>query len=136
TAVLTSVGSYSSTEAVHGLLKLVRAESPVLDVTYGNGTFWRDTDFRVVGLDKNPGRARHVRGDFKALPFASNSFPTVVYDPPYHPNGRSPSGEIVRYGSLGTNCASLKTEFLCGLSEAWRVSSRHLLVKCQSYVNG
>lgn len=133
-APLTSVAKISSPAAIEGLLSLVRAADPILDTTYGNGTFWKGSTRKVHGCDVDPERAKDQAASFLALPFADGGFPTVVYDPPFHPG--ITSAEIGRYRSLGKNNKELKTLFQAGLRECWRVTSRHLIVKCQGFING
>lgn len=128
-----SVSYISSTEAVNGLLNLVKAQEPILDATYGSGNFWNDSPRRIVGCDLNPERAKDVCCSFLALPFRDKSMPTVIYDPPFHPFVNS--HEEKQYSGLGKNEKELKTLFQAGLRECWRVTSRHLVVKCQGYVH-
>lgn len=130
---MNSVIFCDSSEAVQGMLALVNAQQPILDVTYGNGTFWKGFEGKVIGMDINPERAKDVTGSFLAIPFPDGSFPTVVYDPPYHPDVHSAEEE--RFASLGKNEKELKMLYQAGLRECWRVTSRHLLVKCQGFVH-
>lgn len=128
-----SVTQCSSSEAVQGLLTLVAAVDPVIDVTYGNGAFWVDSPRRVWGGDRDRARARSFVADFTALPFQDQSCLTVVYDPPFHPFVGS--AEQARFSGLGRNEIELRQGFELGLREAWRVCARHLLVKCQGFVH-
>lgn len=130
---LSSVENISSSEAVDRLLSLVKATGPVLDTTFGSGTFWKDSARNVIGCDKNPNRAKDVVCDFTNLPFRTGAVPTVVYDPPFHPFVGS--REEDRFSGLGHNERELKSLFQSGLREAWRVASRHLLVKCQGFIH-
>lgn len=130
---LDSVVYISSAEAVEGLLSLVQAQEPILDVTYGNGTFWQGSTRNVVGLDLDPERAKTFAGDFTQLQFKDCEFPTVVFDPPFHPYVNS--AEQVRFKGMGRNEKELRQLFEKGLSECWRVTSRHLLIKCQGFVH-
>lgn len=130
---MNSVVECQSWEAVDGLLQLVAAGEPIVDVTFGNGTFWRNSSRQVVGLDCLRGRAKHVVADFQALPLRNASVPTVVYDPPFHPSVGSAEEE--RFRSMGRNEKELRVAFETGLRECWRVTARHLLVKCQGFVH-
>lgn len=130
---MTSVSSITSAEAVEGLLALVSAGEPVLDVTYGNGTFWKGSTREVVGIDVDPSRAKTISADFCSLPFADGTFPAVIYDPPFHPMVNS--AEEVRFRGMGRNERELRVQFEIGLQECWRVTSRHLIVKCQGFVH-
>ena len=125
-----TVMALPSNEVVQGLLDLIRADTPVLDTTYGYGVFWRGGP-QPWGMDLNPERAPTLVGDFLHLPFLARSIPTVIYDPPFHPYG----AETRRYGSLGANHRETKVLFMAGVTECWRVTSNHLIVKCQGYIN-
>ena len=130
---MNSVSQCSCTEAVEALLHLVNAQEPILDCTYGSGNFWVGSSRQVVGCDLDPTRAKDIVCDFTALPFGDGAYQTVIYDPPFHPFVHS--AEQKAYSGLGRNEKELKDLFQRGLAEAWRVSSRHLVVKCQGYVH-
>lgn len=130
---LRSAVSCSAAVAVEGLLSLVRAQEPILDLTYGNGAFWVGSSRLVVACDIDPSRGRDFACDFTQLPFTDGEYPTVVFDPPFHPLVNS--AEEARYSGLGDNEKELRALFKQGCREAWRVTSRHLLVKCQGYVH-
>jgi hypothetical protein len=130
---MNSVCQITSAEAVQGILEVAKAADPVLDVTYGNGAFWVGSSREVVGLDILPERAKDHTADFRNLPFPDGSYPTVVYDPPFHPFVRSHAE--ARFSGLGRNEKELRVEYERGLRECWRVTSRHLLVKCQGFIH-
>lgn len=132
---MNSVMLISSSEAVNGLLDLVNAPVPIVDVTYGNGTFWNNSirQERVIGGDRDSERARHFIADFSSLPFANSSVPTVVFDPPFHP--AVGTAESARFKTMGANDVQLKAEFLAGVAECWRVTKSYLLIKCQGFVH-
>ncbi|OJH46146.1 class I SAM-dependent methyltransferase [Paracoccus sp. SM22M-07] len=109
---------------------------PVLDPCCGSRMFWfdRHDDRAVFGdirqeahslLDKSsPGGSRQlviapdVMLDFRALPFADESFHLVVFDPPHLvQNGRS--GWLAKkYGKLG---ADWRDDLQVGFAECFRV---------------
>lgn len=129
-----SVEWCSSAEAVQGLLALVAAASPIVDVTYGNGTFWAGAPALPFGFDLDRARALSCVADFLALPLGDASVPTIVFDPPFHPSGAN-SAEAPRFRSAGRTEVELKAIFQAGCRECWRVTHRHLLVKCQGFVH-
>lgn len=130
---MNSVAFLSSGDAVDGLLGLVKAGEPIADMTWGNGTFWKDSMRRVIGMDALRERARDVVSDFRALPFRDASFPTVIFDPPFHPTVGS--AEEQRFQAMGRNEKEMRHGFETGLRECWRVTARHLIVKCQGFVH-
>lgn len=130
---MNSVIEAPSAEAVEGLLALVNAQGPILDVTYGSGDFWVGSTREVYGCDIDPQRAKNQVADFRNLPFTNGQFPTVIFDPPFHPYVGSAEEE--QFKGMGKNDKELRTQFDAGLKECWRVTSRHLLVKCQGFVH-
>jgi hypothetical protein len=133
TAMTSVIHGITSGEAIEGLLSLVSAKEPILDVTYGNGTFWKDSKREVYGCDLNPERAKNQVADFLSLPFSNGSYPTVVFDPPFHPFVNS--AEQARFHGMGVNEKELREKFQQGCAECWRVTSNHLIVKCQGFVH-
>jgi len=130
---LRSVSNISSADACQRLLLLAKAKTPILDSTYGNGLFWAGCEWPIIGMDVEPTRAKNLVGSFLCLPFLAGAFPTVVFDPPFHPFVGS--AEQTRFSACGGNEKELKTQFIAGLRECWRVTQRHLLVKCQGFVH-
>lgn len=130
---LHSVSSLPDPEVIEGLLQLVRADGSILDTTYGSGRFWAGSSRKVVGCDLDSARAKDICCDFTNLPFAADTFPVVVFDPPFHPYVGSI--EEVQYKGMGTNECELKEKFIGGLRECQRVTSNHLIVKCQHFVH-
>lgn len=107
---MNSVVEMTSAEAVAGLLELVHADDPILDVTYGSGDFWHGTSRTVYGCDLDPQRAKDQVVDFRTLPFDSGAYPTVVFDPPFHPYVGSREEE--QFKGMGKNERELKEHFL------------------------
>lgn len=116
----------------------------VLDVTYGGGKWWdrfTPEPFTAHDLYKLDGV------DFRALPEADGSVDTVCFDPPYVLSGGKSSAKIAdgefqgRFG-IGhrekgvTGWAALMDLLRGGVSEACRVSSRFVLVKCMEFAQG
>lgn len=111
---------------------------PVLDVTAGTRVMWFDkTDQRtlfgdartetVTVTDRTRGNrdgtrtlniAPDVQLDFRALPFASESFRLVVFDPPHLTNAGAKSWLAARYGTLGDGW---RDDLKQGFSECFRV---------------
>lgn len=84
-------------------------------------------DESLVVTDRSPRnhsgvRALHihpdVRLDFRNLPFADESFPLVVFDPPHLVQAGPRSWLAARYGKLG---ADWKMDLAAGFSECFRV---------------
>lgn len=106
----------------------------VLDVTYGNGVFWRNLpDIKVLGTDLETGI------DCRALPYDDASADVLVFDPPYQPLHGQPDRTFGVGTSYGLAVAGLQTIsdvmllYSRGLGEAARVVRRggRVLVKTQ-----
>ncbi|MEC5345167.1 class I SAM-dependent methyltransferase [Brenneria populi] len=103
----------------------------ILDMCCGSRMFWHDkTDERAVFLDIRKeqhtlcdGRSLVINpdaiADFRQLPFADESFPVVVFDPPHLERAGENGWMRKKYGALNpdTWCDDLRA----GFSEAFRV---------------
>ena len=112
------------------------AEKTILDVCCGSRMFWfnRDDD-RVIFCDKRseqhvlkdktvPGGQReliispNIQADFTALPFPSNHFQMVVFDPPHFDTSGPQSWIRAKYGALEGNWRAMLAS---GFDECFRV---------------
>lgn len=116
-------------------LGYLRSDWLILDATYGLGNFWkvwRPPYNRLVTLDAHTNA--NIRADFTRLPFWSESFDAVVFDPPYKMNG-TPSGPDAIYGvDKATRWQDRIALIRKGVHECARVTENILLVKCQDQV--
>lgn len=120
-------------------LGYLRPEWRTLDPTYGKGTFWKKwRPERLVACDLDPFKSPHGSSvDFTNLPFHSESFDAVVFDPPYKLNGRPDPAIDGRYGvAEKTNWRDRMKLIRLGMDECCRVLNDvgYLLVKCQDQV--
>lgn len=113
----------------------------VLDMTYGLGAFWnRYRPHTLIAMDRYAGHV-DLTADAICLPFANASIATVVYDPPYKLNGTSTGYGLgamdERYGVHGSYvpAAARHALLLDGVSEALRVATRYVLVKCADQIS-
>jgi ubiquinone/menaquinone biosynthesis C-methylase UbiE len=102
----------------------------VLDVCCGSRMFWFDkSDKRALFCDKRSesytlcdGRSLEIKPDvvcdFSDLPFDSNSFSLVVFDPPHLSNVGAESWMAKKYGKLFPDW---RDSIRCGFSECFRV---------------
>lgn len=121
-------------------LGYIDIDRPVLDVTYGLGTFWRIWQPRaLVASDIDPAKSPAGRSvNFTATGYPDEFAATVVLDPPYKLNG-TPTAEVDdRYGVGGsyTTVAARHQLMQEGIAEAARIlqPNGHLLFKCQDQV--
>jgi hypothetical protein len=124
-------------ELIDRLLSLCfRGNPTILDTTYGNGMFWVNSGRSVTGCDKDPARAKDVCCDFAKLPFADGTFDVVVFDPPFQPLSGSGGGVVnKRFTKIIGGRGAVRPLVDSGLKEAWRVSRRGVIYKCQDYIN-
>ncbi len=112
------------------------AEKTILDVCCGGRMFWFDkSDERAVFVDRrvenvtlkdksvNGGHRKlsvkpNIQADFSALPFSSNHFQTVVFDPPHFNKSGPKSWLRAKYGALEGNWKPMLAD---GFSECFRV---------------
>lgn len=104
----------------------------ILDACCGGRQWWWDknhplavyVDNRVAppgSVDVRPNWScdPDVVGDFRALPFSSNTFRLVLFDPP-HIARKKPSGyTVTKYGALDPDTE--QDDLRLGFSECWRV---------------
>jgi SAM-dependent methyltransferase len=115
-------------------LGYLRADALTLDMTYGNGTWWK-----LWWPDRLVAIGRDLAAQFGALPFHAASFDGVAFDPPYKLVGTPALGDFdVRYG-LDRGYVSRQDRHAtirAGISEAVRVlrPGGVLLVKCMAQV--
>ena len=127
-----SVMTCSTAAAVADLLRLFFPTAQrVLDATYGSGAFWKGADAwagEVVGLDRDPRRAKDLVGDFTGLPFADGAFDVVTFDPPHLSDAGVASVMRARYGASRTH-ADLEATVRAGLRECRRGARLGVLAK-------
>lgn len=111
-------------------------EAPViLDMCCGSRMFWMDKeDDRTVFIDRRS--EKHVLcdertllirpdiiADFRALPFADNTFVQVVFDPPHLERAGENSWMRKKYGVLDKK--TWRHDIRAGFAEAFRVLRPH-----------
>jgi hypothetical protein len=115
----------------------------ILDATVNGGRFWRGSRRKVVGVDIDPRHNPTVCCDNTAMPFRSESFDVVVYDPPHIPNqGRDKSKDFNSRFGLGArspkeNGYTFAHTYPAFMTEAHRVLRDEgiLLCKIVDYVH-
>lgn len=138
TTPVVAVGTWrTNADLIADVARLGYLDGTVLDVTYGLGRFW--TTWRpqhLTGTDLDPTKSlTGTSTDFTNLPFADDSYDTVVIDPPYRLNGTPDRAYDPGYGiSQPTRWQDRMDLILQGVTEACRVARHHVLVKCQAQV--
>lgn len=85
---LASVWAGEDAELLERMLRFYPHKAPerILDATVNIGRFWVGSEREVIGLDTGSQFKPTVLGDNRCMPFASETFDIVVYDPPHVPN--------------------------------------------------
>jgi len=117
----------------------IRDEDTVLDLTYGEGIFWKIFKPKfLIGCDINPDKSPvGCSVDFTNTGFDSDSIDVVVLDPPYKLNGTPDPSVDARYGvDITTNWKDRYQLIYDGLKEADRLakSGGLVMLKCQDQV--
>lgn len=111
------------------------SEVSILDMCCGSRMFWMDKqDDRSVFTDRRAeqhvlcdGRTLQISpdiiADFRALPFADNTFAQVVFDPPHLQHAGENSWMRKKYGALDK--ATWQYDIRAGFAEAFRVLRPH-----------
>lgn len=111
------------------------SEQTILDLCCGSRMFWFDkhderavfSDIRAEEHGLCDGRrlviSPDVIADFRALPFADNTFPVVVFDPPHLERVGENAWMGKKYGRL--NKETWRDDLRAGFAEAFRVLRPH-----------
>lgn len=135
--------SESQFEILESIRKLHCPEGFDVDVTYGNGAFWRDADEPKYKFDITPIKDGVIRADSRLLPLKPDSVKSLVFDPPfltYVKNGREHKNGAVamtkRFGGY-YRYDELEDHYQESISEAYRVLGKRgkLIVKCQDIIH-
>lgn len=132
-------------ELLERLLSFYPRKPPrlILDATVNGGRFWRGSARPVIGLDIEARHGPQVCADNTCMPFKSEAFDVVVYDPPHIPNqGRDKSKDFNKRFGLGARSAkengyTFAYTYPAFMTEAWRVLENEgiLLCKIADYVH-
>lgn len=131
--MLSVIQAQTSRAVMEQLEDLFGFPSPIVDVTWGKGAFWRSNRKDVIGLDAYSDKPQ-IRAEWTHLPFRDASIGTLVFDPPFLPPPGPNSNWLARGYGAGTavweNKKGFSQEWLDGFfTEASRVlSPRGLLI--------
>lgn len=135
--------SSSQTEILGSILTLRGLERFDVDLTYGNGSFYRGSIPKPEHrFDIDATLADVVCAESSAVPLADASVRSVVYDPPfltYVRKGRTGNGSMIlsrRFAGYW-RYDELEADYRATLREAHRILSHRgtLVVKCQDIVH-
>jgi hypothetical protein len=104
----------------------------VLDLTVGDGGFWRDPlppGIMLTTNDLDPAIKADLHLDYRATGLPEGFRDVVVYDPP-HTSDNGKNGHFRdRYGGMAKGNAALVEDVVAGALEAWRLAEVAIVVK-------
>ena len=132
--------SFDQFEILESIKTLLEVEQFDADLSYGNGTFYKNSTEPLHKFDIDPQRDNVTRASSTALPLADQSISTAVFDPPfltYIKAAREHDSVMAkRYGGYWTY-DELATHYIDTLKEAHRIIKPKgcLVFKCQDIVH-
>lgn len=133
----------SQDEILKSIIHLYCHDGFECDMTYGNGSFWRNIQRPKYCFDISPQKPEAIQACSMGLPVESNSLNNCVFDPPfltYIKNGRDHKGGSVamssRYGGY-YSYSDLEDHYRHSISEAWRILKHKgvFVFKCQDIIH-
>lgn len=121
-----------SASAIAAILGLHFPTGTIIDVNYGLGAFYRQTERAVFGIDLRP--TGDIIADNRRLPLADDSFDVGVCDPPYK-RGDGLKYEA-RYGKAPKTETQVTWSYHATLAELLRVCRRGVIIKVQDGTDG
>jgi len=135
---------YDSQDEILGAIKELHCKDGYeVDMTYGNGSFWKNHERPRLCFDISPQKPEAIEGDSRHLPLDRHSVSSVVFDPPfltYVKNGRDhKDGKVAMSARFGGywSYAELEDHYRDSISEAYRVLKNNgkLVFKCQDIIH-
>jgi hypothetical protein len=139
TTTLTYMG-IESHEAVRRILDLAfRDAHTALDLTYGDGGFWRDPPPPGLEILTNNPRPKESKGtdlhlDFTRTLLDPGCVDVTIFDPPHLADGGRTGLMATRYGTA--TGGDLDTSNILGTYEAWRLARIGCIVKVTDHAHG
>jgi DNA modification methylase len=146
--VLTSIQGKDNSVLISEVAKLYfEIDAKIADVTYGKGVFWKwlttnilNSPLEFMFSDINGDGTIIKKYDFRKLPYDSNYFDIVVFDPPYMHTGKGVKKSIDE--CYNNSISEIKNHkdvtqlYEDGMKEAYRILKPNglLWVKCKDEI--
>lgn len=130
-------------DILNAILKLHCPEGYQCDLTYGNGSFWKNIVRPSFCIDVEPLYPNVIQASSMMVPVSNGTFSNVVFDPPfltYVKNGREHKGGNVamtkRFGGYWSY-DELEDHYKHTISECHRIlqDKGKLIFKCQDIIH-
>lgn len=132
--------SYSQSEIIKNILKLHCPEGIQCDITYGNGSFYKDIEPPSLKSDLDPQSNGVLKCCSTNLPYENNSIKSIMFDPPfltYIKAGREHNSLMAKRFGGYWRYEELEDHYSKTAREASRVLEVGgvLVVKCQDVIH-
>jgi len=133
---------FEQDKILDGIQKLYCPDGFLCDVTYGNGSFYKNRQQPIYKFDIDPKSNDVVKASSESLPLGNKSIENIVFDPPfltYVRSGRSGNGNMImsnRFSGYWTY-TELQNHYVASIKEAKRVlKDKGIFVfKCQDIIH-
>jgi len=134
--------SDDQTEIIASIMKLCSIDRFDIDLTYGNGEFWKSLPHPLMKIDIDPQQDDVIRASSTSVPLPDEFVNSVMFDPPfmtYVRAGREGNGQMVmarRFGGYW-KYSELAEHYQHTAKEAHRLLRKGgiFVVKCQDIVH-
>jgi tRNA G10 N-methylase Trm11 len=132
--------SYDQEYIIKSIMELCGIERFDADLTYANGSFWKNLPHPHLKFDIDPQTPDTIQANSMFLPIAQSSIQSVMFDPPfltYIKQGREHNSVMGRRFSGYYKYDELETHYSGTIFEAHRVLKKGgvFVIKCQDIIH-
>lgn len=132
--------SYEQDYIIKSIMELCGLERFAVDMTYGNGGFWKKIEQPLFKYDIDPQTSDTQQASSIDLPLGDNSVDSVMFDPPfltYIKQGREHNSIMGKRFSGYWRYEELETHYRQTINEAHRILAKKgiFVIKCQDIVH-
>lgn len=134
--------SDNNNEILKNIRDLYCPEGYECDLTYGNGSFWKELGDPPYCYDITPLKSHVMQGDSRHIDLPNNSLTNIVFDPPfltYIKNGREHNNKMIMSSRFGGYYSynELEEHYNSSILEMYRLlkDKGKMIFKCQDIVH-